>query len=131
MDQTVSLLVVLKSGLLLHSKVFVVMVTVCFVHSLRIRRVAHACAQSYNSTYGAIGELLWENQIAPLLRHLRNIREVRSEGYVSADVEWTHRIQGHCQDFFKGGAQPSLAHQSISPTHRMYCAHITGNLKCF
>ena len=36
----------------------------------------------------AIGELLWENQIAPLLRHLRSIREVRWEGFVSTDVEW-------------------------------------------
>ena len=41
----------------------------------------------------AIGELLWANQIAPLLRHLRSIREVRWEGYVSTDVEWTDGIE--------------------------------------
>ena len=39
--------------------------------------------------------------------------------------------QGCSQDFIKGGAQPIyLAHQTISPAHQMYCAHITGNLKC-
>ena len=36
--------------------------------------------------------------------------------------------QGRSQDFIKGGAQPSLAHQTISPARRMYYAHITGNL---
>ena len=41
-------------------------------------------------------------------------------------------VQGRSQDFIEGGAQPGLAHQTIiSPACRMYCAHITGNLKCF
>ena len=39
--------------------------------------------------------------------------------------------QGRSQDFLKGGAQPSLARQTISPACQMYCAHITGDLKCF
>ena len=40
-------------------------------------------------------------------------------------------VQGRSQDFLKGGAQPSLARQTISPACQMYCAHITGDLKCF
>ena len=39
--------------------------------------------------------------------------------------------QGRSQDFIKGGAQPSLTNQTISLACRMYCAHITGNLKYF
>ena len=37
----------------------------------------------------AIGELLWENQIAPLLRHTG---EVRLEGQVLTDEKWGHGI---------------------------------------
>ena len=34
-------------------------------------------------------------------------------------------VQGRSQDFIEGGAQPSLAHQTIiSPACWMYCAHI-------
>ena len=40
-------------------------------------------------------------------------------------------IKGHSQDFLKGGAQPSLTGQTISPACRMYCAHITGDLNSF
>ena len=39
--------------------------------------------------------------------------------------------EGRSQDFLKGGAQPSLARQTISPACQMYCARITGDLKCF
>ena len=41
------------------------------------------------------------------------------------------RHQGCSQDFLKGGAQPSLAGRTISPARRMYCAHITGDVKYF
>ena len=37
----------------------------------------------------AIGELLWENQIAPLLRHTG---EVRLEGQVLTDEKWERGI---------------------------------------
>ena len=40
-------------------------------------------------------------------------------------------LQGRCQDFLKGGAQPSVDGQTIYPAGRMRCAHITGNRKCF
>ena len=39
--------------------------------------------------------------------------------------------QGRSQDFLKGGAQPSLARQTISPACQMYCARITGDLSAF
>ena len=40
-------------------------------------------------------------------------------------------LQGRSQDFLKGGAQPSLARQTISPACQMYCARITGDLSAF
>ena len=39
--------------------------------------------------------------------------------------------QGRSQDFLQGGAQPSLAGQTISPARQMNCAHTTGDLSAF
>ncbi len=40
-----------------------------------------------------MGELLWTNQICPLLQHLRRIGEVRWVRNVSPEVEWDQGIQ--------------------------------------
>ena len=40
------------------------------------------------------------------------------------------KCRGVARVFFKGDTQPILAGQTISPARLMYCAHITGNLKC-
>ena len=44
-------------------------------------------------------------------------------------LQTSDNTHGRSQDFLKGGVQPSLTGQTISPARRMYCAHITGDLK--